>query len=346
MIQHRIPTFGFWRSRTVLSGCVLVCAAAMGIAPAQTGVMLPSAVSDAPALSARSAHTSSVAPGLVTLPDDIAKMKLAPGHVLQMSVFNAPEMTETLNVDDSGNVDIPLAGLVHVEGDTIREAERKIAAALVEQQILNAPDVRLQITAYSPRSVVVAGEVQQPGKLPLPAPSSLFDVIASVGGLTNAAGGDIEIRHTGSDGQVDLKHVPYANGKEPDAARAALIYPGDSIYVRRAGVVYVLGAVVRPGGYLMVDGGSLTLPQAIAFAGGTTPVAALSNAIILHNNGTAYVRTEVKLGKEENARIAPVALHDGDMVFVPTSKVKSTLINSSSVLSAAASAAIYAGIYY
>ncbi len=345
MFQHRLAMILISSLRAV-SASALVFTAAMHVASAQTGVMLPSTVGDTATATSRTAHPAASTPGLATLPEDIAKVKLAPGHILQMSVFDAPEMTETLIVDGSGNVDVPLAGLLHVEGDTIREAEHKISEALVQQQILNAPDVRLQITAFSPRNIVVAGEVLQPGKLQLTEPTSLFDVLASVGGLTSAAVGDIEINHTGSDGQVEVKHIPYANSKEPDAARAALVYPGDSIFVRRAGVVYVLGAVTRPGGYLMVDGGSLTLPQAIAFAGGTTSVAAMSNTIILHHDESGYVRIQAPLGKQEQAKIAPMALRSGDMVFVPTSKVKSALIDSSTVLSSAASAAIYAGIYY
>jgi polysaccharide biosynthesis/export protein len=346
MVHRRAPDYRTWCTWLTIATCLSAFTVATRTAPAQTGVMLPSAVSDTAPVGTRVAHASPSSSGMNVLPEDIAKLKLAPGHVLQMSVFNAPEMTETLFVDDTGNVDVPLVGLVHVEGDSIREAEHKIAESLVQQQFMYAPDVRLQVTAFSPHFVVVAGEVLQPGRLSLMGPSSLFDVLAQAGGLTTAAGGDIELRHTGADGQVDVKHVAYANSKEPDAARAALVYPGDSIFVRRAGVVFVLGAVNRPGGYLMVDGGSLTLPQAIAFAGGTTPVAALSNAIILQHSGTGYVRVEVKLGKQEQAKLAPQALHDGDMIFVPTSKVKSTLINTSSVLSSAASAAIYAGIYY
>jgi polysaccharide biosynthesis/export protein len=344
MFKRWLPIYGFRLSTAVLALCAFPLT--LSTAFAQTGVMVPSAVSDNAQVTTRVSRPVTNTPGLTMLPDDIAKLKLSPGHVLQMSVFNDPEMSVTLTVDDLGNVDIPLVGAVHVEDDTVREAQQKIAEALVKGEILNSPDVRLQVTAFSPHSVVIAGEILQPGKLPLVGPSSLFDVLATVGGLTTAAGGDIEITHTGPDGQTDVKHIPYANNKEPDIARTTLVYPGDSIFVRRAGIVYILGAVTRPGGYLMVDGGSLTLPQIIAFAGGTTSVAALSNAVVLHRSGSGYVRVEMKLGKQEQAKLAPEALHDGDMVFIPTSKVKSALINSSSVLSSAASAAIYAGIYY
>jgi len=116
------------------------------------------------------------------------------------------------------------------------------------------------------------------------------------------------------------------------------------VFVRRAGVIYVLGAVVHPGGYLMVNGGNLTLTQAIAAAAGTTPVASPSNTIIVRKNGTELIQLRPQLTKEQRGLVASMPLQDGDMVYVPTSKIKSALINSSMVISSAASAAIYVGI--
>ena len=315
--------------------------AACGSAAAQ---MVPSSLDETLNItSSRSVKAPTLPTSLTALPEDISKIRIEPGLVLGMSVFNAPEMTHSLAVDDDGDVVVPLAGLVHVEGDSIREAERKIAAALVAKQMMNTPDVSLQVTAYSPRSVLVAGEVQQPGKVQLLAPRPVLEVIATAGGVTTAAGGDIEIRHLTGAGQEDVRHIRYANGKEPSEAQTALVYPGDTIFVRRAGVIYVLGAVARPGGYLMANGGKLTLPQAIAAALGTTLVAAESNTVVVRKNGDALVQFRVRLDREEHGRIAPLELQDGDMIYVPTSKLKYTLVNSSVILSSAASAAIYAG---
>jgi polysaccharide export outer membrane protein len=251
-------------------------------------------------------------------------------------------MSQRLSVDDVGDLEVALAGRVHVDGDTLREAEQKIARALVSKQMMNAPVVTLEITAFVPHSVLVAGEVQQPGKIQALAPRPLLDVIASAGGVTTAAGGDIEIHHPKPDSTEDVRHIPYANGKEPMEAQAALVYPGDSVFVRRAGVIYVLGAVYRPGGYLMVNGGELTVTQAIALASGTTPVAATSGTIIVRKQGNALVQLHPELGKAQKGELLPTALLDGDMVYVPNSKLKSALINSSTVLSSAASAGIYA----
>lgn len=94
----------------------------------------------------------------------------------------------------------------------------------------------------------------------------------------------------------------------------------------------------------MVNGGNLTLTQAIAAAAGTTPVASPSNTIIVRKNGTELIQLRPQLTKEQRGLVASMPLQDGDMVYVPTSKIKSALINSSMVISSAASAAIYVGI--
>jgi polysaccharide biosynthesis/export protein len=320
--------------------CACAVSAACGTAVAQE---VPSNLEQTAGITSRGAQPAASTATLTALPEDISKMRLVPGLVMQMSVFGAPEMAQALTVDDSGDVAVPLAGLVHVQGDTLREAETRIAHALEEKQMINDAEVSLQLMAYTPRSVVVAGEVQQPGRIQLLAPRPLLDVLASAGGVTTAAGGDIEVRHPVPDRPDEVRHIPYANGKEPTEAEYALVYPGDSIFVRRAGVIYVLGAVTRPGGYLMVNAGKLNLTQAIATAYGTTAVASPKRTIIIRREGDKLVRMQLDLNREQRGEAAPFPLQDGDMVYVPTSKVKSALINSSAVLSSAASAAIYAG---
>jgi polysaccharide export outer membrane protein len=330
--------------RFSIAACAITLSLAASPAFAQEGALVGSSLDETAHITSRGGRAPGPTGGPIALPYDFTKMKLETGNVLQMSVFDAPEMTQRLAVDDAGNVDVPLAGPVHVEGDSIREAEQKIANALVARHMMNAPQVSLEVTAFSPRSIVVAGEVQQPGKIQMLAPRPLLEVIASVGGVTTAAGGDIEIHRPRPDGQEDVQHVPYANGKEPTEAQAAIVNPGDSVFVRRAGVIYVLGAVVRPGGYLMVNGGKLSLAQAIASASGTTPVAAPAATIIVRKSGNGLIQLQPRLDKVERGLMAPLPLQDGDMVYVPTSKLKSALINSSVVLSSAASAVIYAGI--
>jgi polysaccharide biosynthesis/export protein len=278
--------------------------------------------------------------GPAALPDDFAKLRLGTGYQLEFEVFGASEMNSLLTVDDDGNVIVPLIGAVHVAGDTLREAEKSIAHELVAKEIINSPTVHLKISAFAAGSVTVSGEVQSPGKVQLLAPRSLLSVLAEAGGETTAAGGHVEIHRSLPGATEQVVEVSYAPGKDPREAEKTLVLPGDTVYIPRAGVIYVLGSVNRPGGYLMVNGGTLSLPQAVALAMGISPVGSSKSVIVVRKQDGQIHEYRLRLDEMQRGKVETFALTDGDMVYVPSSKVKSALINSSAVMSAAASAAI------
>jgi polysaccharide biosynthesis/export protein len=278
--------------------------------------------------------------GPAALPDDFAKLRLDTGYQLELEVFGVPEMSCSLRVDDDGNVNVPLIGIVHVAGDTLRDAEKAIAHELVAKEMFNAPNVHLNISAFAASTVTVSGEVQSPGKLQLLAPRTLLAVLADAGGETTAAGGHVEVHHRQPGGTEQVVQVIYAPGQNSAEAEKALVSPGDTVYVPRAGVIYILGSVNRPGGYLMVNGGTLDLPQAIALALGVSPVGSSKSIVVVRKEDGQVRQYHLRLDKMQDGKAETFALTDGDMVYVPTNKVKSALINSSSVISSAASAAI------
>jgi len=293
--------------------------------------------------STRRSLTASAGP--TVLPDDFTKLRLNTGYQLELEVYGAPEMSCSLRVDDDGNVTVPLVGAVHVAGDTLHEAEKAIAHELVAKEMINSPNVHLKISAFAAGTITVSGEVQSPGKLQLLAPRTLLAVLADAGGETTAAGGHVEIHHTQPGGTEQIVRVTYAHGKDTTEAEKALVSPGDTVYVPRAGVIYVLGAVNRPGGYLMVNGGTLNLPQAVALAMGVSPVASSKSVVVVRKQEGQVGEYHLRLDEMQSGKAETFALKDGDMVYVPSSKVKSALINSSSVLSAAASAAIVSTVH-
>lgn len=342
MGQHGIHMSAIRGKRNVI-GCALALLCLSGAGVAQVGLSVPSSLDQTASITSNHGSHQIAAgnAGPVALPEDFGRLRLAPGYMLDMSVFGAPEMAQNMVVDDSGDIDVPLAGLVRVDGDTLREAEKVVAQALIDKHMMNAPQVTLSISQYAPHAVLVAGEVQQPGKVQLLAPRPLLDVLASVGGVTTAAGGDIEIHHPSPTGGDNVKHVPYANGAEPTDAQNTLVFPGDTVFVRRAGVIYVLGSVNHPGGYLMVNGGNLNVAQAIAIAGGTTIVASVGHTLIVRKSNGALIQLHPQMNKAQSGEVVPEPLQDGDMVYVPTSHLKAALVDSSAVLSSAASAAVY-----
>ncbi len=327
-----------------LTALSISLAEASRTAVGQTSAVLNSNVEQTIGTSSRGHSAVSSTGGPTALPDDYSQLRLEPSSELSFDVFGVPELSELLNVDEVGNLMVPLIGNVYVAGSTLREAETQIGKLLVERQMLVAPIVSLKLVAYAKQSVTVAGEVQAPGKVQLLGPRPVLDVIAQAGGETTAAGGEVEIRHSENGAPESVQMIEYAIGKDPTAAQKAMVYPGDHIYVRRAGVVYVLGAVSRPGGYLMVNGGKLTVPQAIALALGTTQVASNKEAVIVQMRDGNIVKTAVPLKDQQTGNAALTYLADGDMLYIPTSKIKAALVNSQNVISAAASAGIISGL--
>ena len=280
-------------------------------------------------------------PSLMAAPEDLSKAKLAPGYLLQMEIYDTPEMDVTLRVDAMGNVSVPLIGAVHVADDTILQAQTTIAKALVDGEILKAPQVTLNILQYASGSVTVLGEVQAPGRIQLLAPRTLGEVLAEAGGETFSAGSDIDIQHAASTGQVTQSHVHYSAAQPSNALQQSVIYPGDTVIVRRAGAVYVLGGVNRPGAYLMVNGGTLNLLEAISLAQGTVLRASVGEVEILRPNGESYSHLKVPLRDMQKGHTNPTPLEVNDIVYVPISAAKSVFIDGGALLGAAATASIY-----
>jgi len=340
MWTKRAKRLLMWGSLAALA-CMMVAGAAPMMSLAQQGTPAVTAnISDRGELVQRQPPAANPY-GLSPVPEGFEGLRISPGYLLSMSIYGVPEMTTELRVDAKGFVTIPLIGGVHVAGETLPQAQEVIAKALDEQEILKKPQVQLDVVQYASTSVSVLGEVHSPGKVQVLAPAPLGDVLALAGGETIAAGKEIEIQHIDADGKATARRVVYQQGKDEAVLRKTIVEPGESVVVQRAGIIYVLGAVNRPGGYLMVDGGSLSVVQAVSLAGGTTLQASTKWAVIVRRQGDSYVQFKVQLDKMQTGRATPVQLEWNDALYVPVSSWKAVLVNGSNVISAATSASIY-----
>jgi polysaccharide biosynthesis/export protein len=336
--QNRIATYVLF---VVTLGGVALTSLATARAGAQQGIALNANVEDGGFVVTRHSQPSTPS-GMDAVPDGFAGLRLSPGFLLQMDIYGIPEMSAQLRVDSQGNVALPLIGAVHVEGSTALQAQIAIAKAFDEQEILKNPQVMLNVLQYSAKNISVMGEVQSPGRIQLLASRPLGDVLALAGGETSAAGDDIELQHHGETNETVVRHIQYEPDKDRTILQSVFIEPGDTVIVHRAGVVYVLGAVNRPGGYLMLNGGKLNVVQAISLAGGETLQSSAASTVIVRRRGDKFNQIKVPLKKMEKGDATPVALETNDALYVPTSGWKSLVLNGSSVLSAAAAASIYA----
>jgi polysaccharide biosynthesis/export protein len=283
--------------------------------------------------------------GLTMVPEDFVKLRLAPGFMVSLSVLDDPDFVGTFRVDDSGDLALPILGTMHVAGETVAEARVQVQQRLLDGGYLKDPQVSLTVLEYTAPEVTIIGEVAGPGKYPLLAPRKLVDVLALAGGTTLAAGNEVQITHENVSIEPVLVH--YSRKTNPKAIEDVIVQPGDTVQVERAGIVYVLGAVTRPGGFVMQEEGTLTVLQAIALAYGTTQLASTGTIYLLHRNAdgsSAYIPIPYK--KMTRGQSAVVQLHATDVLFVPSSMIKTVYSNTQQLMTAAGTAAIYVGLGY
>jgi len=295
------------------------------------------------------AATSSISKGGSTtqgqavsiVPKDFSELRIEPGDLLSVSVYDTPEFTNSYRVDPAGDLTIPLCGKVNVQGLTMPEAAKRLEVAFKDGQILTQPQVNVDVQQYAGEYVTVLGEVGSPGRVTLIAPMHLSEVLAQVGGLTSLAGAHVKIRHQGDDAGPE-EEIPYSRSQSNQNAASILVRPGDSVFVPRAGIVYVLGAVNRPGGYVMQEDGKLNVAQALALSGGTVLQANTGGLRVIRRNADGTV-LDFPLSYNAIAKGTqqPLVLQAQDIVYVPMSRTKAVFSSTSGLLSTAASAAIY-----
>jgi polysaccharide export outer membrane protein len=280
--------------------------------------------------------------GPVTVPRDFSELRIEPGDLLSINVYDTPEFTNSYRVDPAGDLTIPLCGKVNVRGLTLTEAAKRLEDAFKDRQILNQPQVNLDVQQYAGQYVTVTGEVAIPGRVALIAPTRLGEILAEAGGVTPLAGAHIKIRH-GNDDAASEEEVPYSRSQGNRETASILVRPGDSVLVPRAGIVYVLGAVNRPGGYVMQEDGKLNVAEALALSGGTLLQASTGGLRVIRRNPDGTV-LDLPLSYNAIAKgtQTPLELQPQDIVYVPMSKVKATLFSTEGVIGSTATAAIYA----
>lgn len=274
----------------------------------------------------------------------VLPMQITPGDLLEVSVFDTPELTQQVRVGADGKAELALLGNVALAGLTTQQASEKIALELRQRQLLLRPQVNVLVKESANQGVTVVGEVEHPGMYPLLGPRSLLDVLSMAGGLTKVADTQVSIkRRDGPQGDVTVKLN--SNDAHMSLANDVQIYPGDLVMVPRAGIVYILGAVNRPGGFVIQGNGEISLLQALAQAGGATSSAAVNRAVLLRKNGQGYVSNKLRVEKIELGQDRDVELHPDDVVFIPSNRLKSILHDTQDVATSIGSASIYAIVH-
>ncbi|HWZ52856.1 MAG TPA: polysaccharide biosynthesis tyrosine autokinase [Granulicella sp.] len=267
------------------------------------------------------------------------KTVIGVGDLLTINVYDAPELNQDVRVESSGNVHLALLGDVKAVNQQPEAFAHVLEAELKKRDLIVAPHVTVAIKEFTTEGVTVEGEVQRPGMYPIFSARNIVDVIALAGGVTKDADPQITIRRSGTDAR-EVVDLPQTNANQVMSSDVR-VYPGDTIVVPRAGLAYVMGNVVRPGGYIMHDNGKMTVLQAISEAQGLSRDASTKHVLLLRKTADGTQKIPIQLKAMMRGEIKDVPLETGDIVFVPSSGLKSFGTNTAGIFASLSGAALY-----
>jgi polysaccharide biosynthesis/export protein len=271
-------------------------------------------------------------------PDTLPQVVLGPGDLVEVSVYNVPELTSKARVNTSGDLYLPLIDYVHVAGLTAEDAQSLIQKRLEDAGFVRNPHVTIFVDEAASQGVIVMGEVVRPGIYPDTVNHKLYGVISEAGGFSPLASHKVAIIRPA---QPDPIRVNVPRNLADDLTADVEVLPGDTVTVPKAPIVYVVGDVGRPSG-LLVDNGTLTVLQAIALAGGTNHTAKMSGVRIIHKTPTGVTETRVQLKKMLEAKSPDVTLQADDILFVPVSGARVVAARSfEAAITAATAVSVY-----
>ncbi len=295
--------------------------------------------SNAIAAANTAANTANVTNASYTTPSpsagiaDSSSYILGPEDLITIRVFAADDIPDKpAQIDNDGTVTLPMIGQVHAAGLTVEQLQANLVTAY--KKYFKNPQVTVQVNEFHSQPVSVAGNVNTPGVVQLRGNRNLMEVISQAGGLRADAGDTVLITRNLSEGAIpvpgaftdpsgkySVAHIDIRavmSGKDPQGN--ILIKPHDVITIPRARMIYVLGNVGKPGGYVLTDNETMSISQAIAMAGGWDKTAALSSARVLRADGGAereQIPANVKKimeNKEPDLQLRP-----DDILYIPNS---------------------------
>ncbi|HDP94062.1 MAG TPA: hypothetical protein ENN40_01745 [Candidatus Aminicenantes bacterium] len=247
--------------------------------------------------------------------------RVGPQDLLEIKVFEVPELNITTRVAENGTIALPLLGVVDVEGLTRRGVEEKLAKLLEESYLKNA-QVTVFIKEYESRMVSVMGAVKSPGNYKLLGSMTLMQLLSRAGGLTGDMGEKIIVIRTFPGGKtaslsIDLDGLMLRG--DPKLNIPLMDNDIVNVPIERTYDVFVFGQVEKPGNIQMSRGTGMTLMKAIAQAGGFTQRARRGSVSVTRTVDGEEKKITVNVKKILRGKQKDFQLEPNDVVFVPES---------------------------
>jgi polysaccharide export outer membrane protein len=271
---------------------------------------------------------------------------IGPGDVLEIIEYHTPEFHSEVRVSATGTVTLPMVLEVPVGGMDEQAAAKAIEAALEVKGMLLHPLVSVVVRSYAGQDVSVLGEVTRPGVYPYGYHHRLLDLISAASGLTPGAGRLVNVFHR-DDPKTSHAIVLDPGGADVAGDHNPELAAGDTVQVSRAGLVYVVGDVIRPGGFAVDPAQALTVLKAVSLAWGPSQNAALGKVVLIREEKDGRTLTALNLKRMLRGLDPDEPIRDGDNLFVPDSMAK-TLWNRTmeSAIQSTIGVTIYSGLVY
>jgi polysaccharide export outer membrane protein len=271
---------------------------------------------------------------------------ISPGDFLEIAEYHTPEFHSTVRVSAEGTVTLPLIGEVKLAGKDEQAAARAIEAALLAKGMLLHPLVSVLVTAYAGQDVSVLGEVTRPGVYPYTVHHRLLDLISAASGLSVNAGRLVNVFHQG-DPKMAHAVVLDPGGTDTSSDHNPELSPGDTVQVSRAGLVYVVGDVIRPGGFAVDPVQGLTVVQALSLAWGPSQNAAVGKALLIREQKEGRAMIALNIRRMLRGQDPDQPVQDRDILYVPDSEAKNLLNRTlESAIQSTIGVTIYSALVY
>lgn len=304
---------------------------------------------------ARAPVQAGAAVGPALLGEQRSAYVLGPDDQITIHALDAEEFSDKpLRIDTAGFLRLPMVGRLKASGLTVEQLEIEIASRL--KQYIKEPEVVVSVLESRSQPVSVIGSVKSPGVQQVQGRRTILEVIAMAGGIEPDAGG-IRITRRKEYGPIPLSNAATDSSGEYFVADLDLgsllaasnpqenieVKPYDVISVSSGELVYVIGQVRRPGGFVLRQRRNLSALQALAMAEGFDKTAKPQKARILRVVAGTQQRAEVPvdLKKILDNKSSDVPLMPNDILFVPSSVAKSVLTRGLEALAQVGTLAVY-----
>jgi polysaccharide export outer membrane protein len=300
-------------------------------------------------------------------PSDPESIPIGTGDLIHIDVFDVPELSRDVRVSDSGDITLPLVpGRIQAAGLSAFQFEERLAQLLIDNGLVSHPQVSVFLKERNSQPVSVIGAVTHPMVYQVIRPTTLLEVLAAAGGITDEAGSQIVISRAARPSSPGIQPASDTSNKTPDQQVISIrlqdllesgdskfnvpVYGGDVISVPRAGIVYVLGAgITQPGGYVVQGhGDQITVLKAVALARGLTGYARADSAVIMRTNPATGQKDEIPIHIEkiEKHHAEDVVMIANDVLYIPDSAGRKALSKGAqAALGIGAGIAVYRGQY-